>query len=76
MTNIINNIFANTDYTSEAENYIFNGITDRDEIRADVRACMIESLKEYDIFELPEDFESDVDEYTDNIMSVIEADEV
>lgn len=72
MNNIVNNIFANTDYTAEAENYIYYGVTDRDEIRADVRACMIESLKEYDIFELPEDFESDVDEYTDNIMSVIE----
>lgn len=68
----MNSIFANTDYTAEAENYIFYGVTDRDEIRADVRACMIESLKEYDIFELPEDFESNVDEYTDNIMSVIE----
>ena len=31
-----------------------------------------ESLKEYDIFELPDDFETDVDEYTDNIMNVIE----
>lgn len=72
MKNIINNIFANTDYTAEAENYIYYGMTDRDEIRADVKACMIESLKEFDIFELPEDFESDVDEYTDNIMSVIE----
>lgn len=72
MNNIINNIFANVDYTAEAENYIYYGVTDRDEIRADVRACMIESLKEYDIFELPEDFENDVDEYTDNIMSVIE----
>lgn len=71
MTNIINNIFANTDYTAEAENYIFNGITDRDEIRADVRACMIESLKEYDIYELPADFENDVDEYTDKIMDAI-----
>lgn len=68
----MNSIFANTNYIAEAENYIFYGITDRDEIRADVRACMIESLKEYDIFELPEDFESDVDEYTDNIMNVIE----
>jgi hypothetical protein len=72
MNNIINNIFANVDYAAEAENYIYYGVTDRDEIRADVRACMIESLKEYDIFELPEDFENDVDEYTDNIMSVIE----
>lgn len=72
MSNIINNIFANTDYTAEAENYIFCGMTDRDDIRADVRACMVESLKEYDIFELPDDFETDVDEYTDNIMNVIE----
>lgn len=72
MNNIINNIFANTDYTAEAENYIYYGMADRDEIRADVRACMIESLKEYDIFELPDDFENDVDEYTENIMSVIE----
>ena len=72
MSNIINNIFANTDYAAEAGSYIFYGMTDRDDIRADVRACMVESLKEYDIFELPEDFESDVDEYTDNIMSVIE----
>lgn len=72
MSNIINNIFANTDYTAEAENYIFYGMTDRDDIRADVRACMIESLKEHDIFELPDDFETDVDEYTDNIMNVIE----
>jgi hypothetical protein len=68
----MNEIFANTDYAAEAENYIFHGVSDRDEIRADVRACMIESLKEYGNFELPEDFESDVDEYTDNIMNVIE----
>ena len=72
MTNIINNIFANTDYAAEAENYIFNGITDRDEIRTDVRSCMIESLKEFDIYELPEGFEDDVDEYTSKIMSAIE----
>ena len=38
MTNINNNIFANTDYAAEAENYIFNGITDRDEIRAAAKA--------------------------------------
>lgn len=73
MTNIINNIFANTDYAAEAENYIFNGITDRDEIRTDVRSCMIESLKEFDIYELPEGFEDDVDEYTSKIMSAIES---
>lgn len=72
MTNIINNIFASTDYAAEAENYIFNGITDRDEIRTDVRGCMIESLKEFDIYELPEGFEDDVDEYTNKIMSAIE----
>lgn len=69
--NIINNIFANTDYNAEAENYIYNGITDREEIREDVRACMIESLKEHDIYDLYADFENDVDEYTDKIMNCI-----
>ena len=70
MTNAIDNLFANTDYIAEAENYLFNGITDREEIREDVKNCMREVLKEYDIYEEPDG--EDVDEYTDKIMAVIE----
>ena len=72
LMNIINNFFANADYTAEAESYIFNGMTDRDEIKADVRENFIDGLKENGIFEIPTDFENDVDEYTDNIMRAIE----
>ena len=70
MTNPIDNIFANTDYIAEAENYIFYGITNREEIREDVKNCMRDTLREYDIYDEPSG--DDVDEYTDNIMAVIE----
>lgn len=70
--NIINNFFANADYNAEAGYCIYYGMTDRDTIRDDVRKRMIEGLRTHDVFEIPTDFESDVDEYTDNIMSAIE----
>lgn len=70
MKNPINNLFANADYIAEAENYLFNSITDREEIREDVKNCMRDVLKEYDIYEEPDD--EDIDEYTDKIMAVIE----
>lgn len=62
MTNLMETVFANTNFADEAENYIQYGITDRDEIEADVREC----LKEYDATE------EDVSEYTNKIMTAIE----
>lgn len=61
-TNLMDTVFANTDFVAEAENYLFYGITDRAEIEDDVRECM----REYDADE------EDIQEYTDKIMSVIE----
>lgn len=65
------NDFANTDFEFEAANYIEYGITTRDEIKADVEACLKDSLKEFGIFTIPEDFEKVVDEYTSRIMAYI-----
>lgn len=61
-TNLMDTVFANTDFVAEAENYLFYGIIDRAEIEDDVRECM----REYDADE------EDIQEYTDKIMSVIE----
>lgn len=45
--NLMDTVFANTNFADEAENYKFYGITDFDEILDDVR----ENLKEYDATE-------------------------
>ena len=55
---VMQTIFDNCDFTAEAENYRYYGISDREEIADDVREC----LKEYDADE------NDVQEYTDRIM--------
>lgn len=60
-----NEVFANTDFTFEAENYISNGMTDREEIGADVVSCFAD-------IDLDADAE-DIEEYIDNVMHAITA---
>lgn len=61
--NVMETVFANTNFADEADNYIFYGITEREDVEADVREC----LREYDATE------EDVQEYTNKIMDAIEA---
>jgi hypothetical protein len=60
--NVMDTVFANTNFADEADSYIFYGITDREDVEADVREC----LREH------EATEEDVQEYTNKIMDAID----